>query len=135
MSPAGIKAKSMTFGDGGTTLSLAALAFACLAIAAQAYTPAYAFHAYLFVAASAAAVFAIINRHYERPAELPPVTIDGKHNYNMRPVKFASVAAMFWGIAGFTVGLWIAPEFAFPSMNFGLPWTAFGRVRPLHTSR
>jgi hypothetical protein len=34
--------------------------------------------------------------------------IDGKPNYNMGPVKFATVAAMFWGIAGFTVGLIIA---------------------------
>ena len=32
-------------------------------------------------------------------------SIDGKPNYNMGPVKFATVAAMFWGIAGFTVGL------------------------------
>ena len=50
-------------------------------------------------------MFAIINRYYERPAAPPPLTIDGKPNYNMGPVKFATVAAVFWGIAGFTVGL------------------------------
>ena len=37
-----------------------------------------------------------------RPAAPAPLTIDGKPNYNMGPVKFATVAAMFWGIAGFT---------------------------------
>ena len=60
--------------------------------------------------------------------------IDGKPNYNMGPVKFATVAAMFWGIAGFTVGLWAALELAFPVLNFDLPWISFGRLRPLHTS-
>jgi hypothetical protein len=42
-------------------------------------------------------VFAIVNRYYERPAQLPPLTIEGKPNYNMGPVKFATVAAVFWG--------------------------------------
>ena len=64
----------------------------------------------------------------------PPLTIDGKPNYNMGPVKFATVAAVFWGIAGFTVGLYIALELAFPVLNFDLPWITFGRLRPLHTS-
>ena len=105
-----------------------------IVVAANAYTPEYAFHAYLFAAGSVAAVFAIVNRYYDRPAELPPLTIDGKPNYNMGPVKFATVAAVFWGIAGFTVGLWAALELAFPVLNFDLPWLSFGRIRPLHTS-
>ena len=52
----------------------------------------------------------------------------------MGPVKFASIAAVFWGIAGFTVGLIIALQLAFPALNFDLPWMTFGRLRPLHTS-
>ena len=126
--------KTMTLGEGGLALGFAALAFLSIVIAAKAYTPEYAFHAYLFTAASIAAVFAIINRYYERPAGPAPLTIDGKPNYNMGPVKFATVAAMFWGIAGFTVGLYIASELAFPFLNLDLPWTTFGRLRPLHTS-
>ena len=81
-----------------------------------------------------AAVFAVISYYHERPAELPPLTIDGKPNYNMGPVKFATVAAMVWGIAGMAVGLWIALELAYPALNLDLPWIAFGRLRPLHTS-
>ena len=96
--------KTMTIGEGGSALAFAALALLSIVVAAKAYTPDYAFHAYLFAAASVAAVFAIINRYYERPAAPPPLTIDGKPNYNFGPVKFATVAAMFWGIAGFTVG-------------------------------
>jgi cytochrome c oxidase cbb3-type subunit 1 len=126
--------KTMAFGEGGLALGFATLAFLSIVIAAKAYTPEYAFHAYLFTAASIAAVFAIINRYYERQAGPAPLTIDGKPNYNMGPVKFATVAAMFWGIAGFTVGLYIASELAFPFLNLDLPWTTFGRLRPLHTS-
>ena len=124
----------MTLGEGGLALVCGALALLSIVVAAKAYTPEYAFHAYLFCAASIAAVFAIINRYYDRPAEPAPLTIDGKPNYNMGPVKFATIAAMFWGIAGFTVGLYIACELAFPFLNLDLPWISFGRLRPLHTS-
>jgi cbb3-type cytochrome oxidase maturation protein len=54
---------------------------------------------------SAAAAFAILNRYFDRAAEPAPLEIGGKPNYNMGPVKFSTVMAMFWGIAGFTVGL------------------------------
>ena len=126
--------KTMNIGEGASALAFAGLALLSIVIAAKAYTPEYAFHAYLFTAASIAAVFAIINRYYERPAAPAPLTIDGKPNYNMGPVKFSTVAAVFWGIAGFTVGLYIALELAFPFLNFDLPWITFGRLRPLHTS-
>jgi cytochrome c oxidase cbb3-type subunit 1 len=126
--------KTMTLGEGGLAISFGVLALLSIVIAAKAYTPEYAFHAYLFTAASIAAVFAIINRYYDRPAELAPLTIGGKPNYNMGPVKFATVASMLWGIAGFAVGLIIALQLAFPALNFDLPWISFGRLRPLHTS-
>jgi cytochrome c oxidase cbb3-type subunit I len=96
-------------------------------VAAKAYTPAYAFHAYLFAAASAAAAFAIFNHHFERGAEPVPLTIAGKPNYNMGPVNVATLLAVFWGIAGMAVGLWIALELAYPSLNFDL---AFTHVKP-----
>ncbi len=100
--------KTMTLGEGGLALAMAALALLSIVVAAKAYTPEFAFHAYLFTAASVAAVFAIINRYYDRPAEPPPLTIDGKPNYNMGPVKFASVAAVFWGIAGVRPSVFIS---------------------------
>ncbi|HET7254890.1 MAG TPA: cytochrome-c oxidase, cbb3-type subunit I [Xanthobacteraceae bacterium] len=129
-----VTAKNMTIGEGGTALAFVALAVSSIFVAANAYTPEYAFHAWLAAAASIVTVFAIVNRYYERPVELPPLTVEGKPNYNMGPVKFATVAAVFWGIAGFTVGLWAALELAFPILNFDLPWISFGRIRPLHTS-
>ena len=134
MMPTTVTRKSMTIGEGGTALAFAALAVSSIVVAAGAHTPEYAFHAWLSAAASIATVFAIVNRYYERPAQLPPATIEDKPNYNMGPVKFATVAAVLWGIAGFSVGLWAALELAFPVLNFDLPWISFGRIRPLHTS-
>ncbi len=125
--------KTMTLGEGGLALFFVALFFLSIVVAAKAFTPAYAFHAYLFAAGSVAAVFAIINRYYDRPAETP-LTIGGKPNYNMGPVKFATVAGVFWAIAAFTVGVYIALELSFPYLNFDLQWISFGRMRPLHTS-
>jgi cytochrome c oxidase cbb3-type subunit 1 len=110
------------------------LTLVSLLIATRAYEPAYAFHAYLFALASAAAIFTIINRYFSRPAEPVPQEIDGKPNYNLGPVKFASMAAVFWGVAGFLVGLIVALQLAYPILNFDLPWISFGRLRPLHTS-
>jgi cytochrome c oxidase cbb3-type subunit I/II len=33
-----------------------------------------------------------------------------------------------------TVGLLIALQLVFPNLNFGIPYTTFGRIRPLHTN-
>src|SRR6476661_6431500 len=126
--------KSMTSGESGLAVVFAVTAFLCVVASAKALDAPFAFHAALSAAASIAAVFVILNRYFDRPAELPPQEINGRPNYNMGPVKFSSVMAMFWGIAGFTVGLLIASQLAWPALNFDLPWTSFGRLRPLHTS-
>src|SRR5689334_6933001 len=95
--------KALTIGEGGLAIAFAATSLICLVGAAKAQDAPFAFHAYLGAAASVAAVFAIFNRYFNRPAELPPQEIDGRPNYHFGPVKFASFMAMFWGIAGFTV--------------------------------
>jgi cytochrome c oxidase cbb3-type subunit I len=134
MAPSHAAPKYMTLGEGGLAAAMTALAFLSIIVAAKAYTPEYAFHAYLFAAASVASVFFIINRYFERSPEAPPLEIDGKPNYNMGPVKLATLLSLFWGIAGMTAGLWIALELAYPALNFGLAYISFGRLRPLHTS-
>jgi cytochrome c oxidase cbb3-type subunit 1 len=50
------------------------------------------------------------------------------------PIRVATIASVFWGVAGFVVGDVIAWQLAFPQLNLDLPWTSFGRLRPLHTS-
>jgi cytochrome c oxidase cbb3-type subunit I len=126
-------AKSLRAGEVSLVIVLAVLALTCLFIAAKTIEPAYAFHMWLGVAASAAGIFTIFQRYNARPAGSVPLEIDGKPNYNFGPVKFASLAALFWGFAGMAVGIYIAFELAFPLINIG-PWFNFGRLRPLHTS-
>jgi len=50
---------------------------------------------------------------------------------SVRRFIFASVA---FGIVGMLVGLVAATQLAFHQANLGLPWTSFGRLRPLHTN-
>jgi len=126
--------KTMTTGEGGLALIFAMTAFICLVAAAKAEDAAFAFHAYLASAASCAAVLAILNHYFDRPAQPPSQEIGGRPNYHFGPVKLAAGVAVFWGIAGFLVGLWAALELAWPVLNFDLPWFNFGRIRPLHTS-
>ncbi len=126
--------KKMTAGEMTFVVAGVVLFFLSVLIAAKTYSAAFAFHAWLFAAASAASVLAVFNRYYNRPAALPPQEIDGKPNYNYGPVKFGTIIALFWGVAGFLVGLIIALQLAFPAVNFDLPWISFGRLRPLHTS-
>ena len=49
-------------------------------------------------------------------------------------VRWFMMAAVFWAIVGMLVGVVIAAQLTFPLLNLDLPWTSFGRLRPLHTS-
>jgi cytochrome c oxidase cbb3-type subunit 1 len=118
-----------------TGIAIAAVSFlGLLLIAAKTDHGAYAFHAMVGMAAALVTIFLIGNRCFKPGTGPAPQEIDGRPNYNMDPVKFGTLAALFWGIAGFTVGLIIALQLAFPALNFDLPWINFGRLRPLHTS-
>ena len=58
---------------------------------------------------------------------------EGQSRYDDDPIRWGVIATVFWGMAGFLAGLFIASQLAFPQLNFG-PYLNFGRVRPLHTS-
>ncbi|MCB1478886.1 MAG: cbb3-type cytochrome c oxidase subunit I, partial [Rhodobiaceae bacterium] len=125
--------KSLTLEEGGFAAFTGLIALYCLIAAAKTTDAVMAFHAWVGLALSLVGIFAIF-KGYANRKENPPQTIDGLPNYQLGPVKFASFMAMFWGIAGFTVGLVLALQLAYPALNFDLPWTNFGRLRPLHTS-
>jgi len=125
--------KSMRSGEIGLIAVLAIVALACLTIAVKTIEPVFAFHMALGVVASVAGVYAVFQRYSGRAAEPPPLEIDGKPNYNFGPVKFCTLAALLWGVAGMAVGVYIAFELAYPWFNIA-PWFNFGRLRPLHTS-
>jgi cytochrome c oxidase cbb3-type subunit I/II len=54
--------------------------------------------------------------------------------YDNKIVKLFAYATIVWGIVGFLVGVLIALQLAFPALNFGLEYTTFGRIRPIHTN-
>ena len=54
--------------------------------------------------------------------------------YNYKVVRQFAVMSVVWGIVGMLVGVIIASQLAWPELNMGLPWTSFGRLRPLHTN-
>ena len=126
--------KSHTIGEIAAIAGFSGFALFAIFIATHAYTPEYAFHAWLFAGASLTAVVLVGGRYAQRDAGRPALTINGRPNYNMGPVKFSTIAAVVWGIAGLTIGVWIALQLAYPVMNFDMPWFSFGRLRPLHTS-
>ncbi|MFQ3307654.1 MAG: cytochrome c oxidase cbb3-type subunit 1 [Candidatus Midichloriaceae bacterium] len=55
-------------------------------------------------------------------------------NYDYKNIKLFTLAAIFWAIIGMGMGVFIAFQLVFPDLNFGLEWTTFGRLRPVHTS-
>jgi cytochrome c oxidase cbb3-type subunit I/II len=55
-------------------------------------------------------------------------------SYDDAIVRKFLFATFVWGFVGMLVGLIIALQLAFPALNLGLPWTSFGRLRPLHTN-
>ena len=63
-------------------------------------------------------------------AAVPPAAIA----YEDDCIRKFTIATVFWGVVGFLVGVIIALQLAFPVLNLDLPWTTFGRLRPVHTS-
>ncbi len=122
---------NLVFRAGGW-LALAALAFMAMALAADG---GFAVHMgiitiacliVLWVTVSKADYGAIARGIIKSPAD-PGI-------YDDEPIRWGVIATLFWGMAGFAVGLYIALQLAFPVLNLGLEYTTFGRLRPLHTS-
>ena len=54
--------------------------------------------------------------------------------YDNTLVRAFANATAIWVIVGMLVGLLLSLQLVFPVLNFGLPQTTFGRLRPLHTN-
>lgn len=57
-----------------------------------------------------------------------------KFSYDNKIVRNFAFATIIWGVIGMLVGLTAALQLVWPSINFGLEFTTFGRIRPLHTN-
>lgn len=49
-------------------------------------------------------------------------------------VKWFVIATIVWGFVAILLGVTVAFQLADWRVNLGLPWTTFGRLRPLHTN-
>lgn len=54
--------------------------------------------------------------------------------YDNRTPRDFAIASIIFGLIGMLVGLYVALELVFPNLNLGIPYTTFGRIRPLHTN-
>ena len=55
-------------------------------------------------------------------------------SYDNRIVRNFAIASVGWGFIGMLVGLLVAFDLVFPSLNLSLPFTTYGRIRPIHTN-
>ncbi len=60
--------------------------------------------------------------------------LDAPPTYNDGIVRKFALTSVAMGIIGMLVGVLLAAQLAFPSLNGGIPWLSFGRLRPLHTN-
>lgn len=123
--------------EGGDTSYVAGLLLVLGSVAgvllmARASDPVMELHGFLFALFGVAGVFWLIARHYGRA----PIAARDSHEvrYADAVIRAGVVASMFWAVVGLLVGVVIALQLAFPVLNLDLPWTTFGRLRPLHTS-
>lgn len=120
-------AQSLTAGCLGFGVILAVF------IAGKTTSGAFQFHAFIIMAAFLAGIIAIFNLGGRINDEKHTPSPSGVY-YNNTIIKYGVIASAFWGIAGFLVGDVLAWQLAFPALNYDMPWTNFGRLRPLHTS-
>jgi cytochrome c oxidase cbb3-type subunit I len=112
-------------------------AVAFLALMAAAVSADWAFSVHMSIACIAALLAMLASMHgfdflNDRFPALGGPALESR--YDDDPIRWGVIATIFWGLAGFLVGLIIALQLAFPVLNFNLEYTTFGRLRPLHTS-
>ncbi len=116
----------------GVWFVIAFLAFVAMVLGAD---QAYSVHMGIVCVAALIALAASMNQFDFLTQRFPVLSGQAlASHYDDDPVRWGAIATLFWGIAGFTVGLIIALQLAFPALNFNLEYTTFGRLRPLHTS-
>ena len=57
-----------------------------------------------------------------------------RFSYDDAIVRMFVTATLIWGMVGFLAGMVLAMELPIPSLNGGIEWITFGRLRPLHTN-
>jgi cytochrome c oxidase cbb3-type subunit 1 len=116
----------------GIWLVLLLLSFAAMLAAKDS---GFAIHMGVFALAALIGLWVSISKpDYSRLAKgLGPKALADNTRYYDDVIRWGVIATVFWGMAGFLVGLVIALQLSWPELNLE-PWLNFGRMRPLHTS-
>jgi cytochrome c oxidase cbb3-type subunit I len=121
-----------------TVLSRAAVWFLLLALAFVAMVSAvdggFAVHMGIICVAALIGLWVTVSRADYGAIARGVIHAPDTSRYDDDPVRWGVIATVFWGMAGLSVGLYIALQLAYPALNLGLEYTSFGRLRPLHTS-
>lgn len=67
----------------------------------------------------------------QTPGAAPPIE---SFQYDNGLIRAFSIATAVFGIVGMLVGLLLAAQLWMPELNFGIPYTTFSRIRPVHTN-
>jgi cytochrome c oxidase cbb3-type subunit 1 len=107
-----------------------------LAVIASALAVDWAFGVHMAICALAAAIALIVTLRGGNfdAASRSILRSPEPGKYDDEVIRWGVIATVFWGMAGFLAGLYIALEMAWPALNFGIEYIGFGRLRPLHTS-
>ncbi len=124
MPPTGVQ--GMRFGAAIPGIGL----FAFVALIGAAFGVDAPFRQHMWVLFFTLAAFTVI---LMRRTSFEPAVPANPSAYMDEPIRYGSIATMFWGIVGLLVGVVVALQLAFPDFNIE-PWFNFGRMRPLHTS-
>lgn len=57
-----------------------------------------------------------------------------KEFYHDRVVTALVMFSVIWAVLGMSVGVYVAAELVWPTLDFGQQWLSFGRLRTLHTN-
>ncbi len=109
-------------------MALALATLLAVVLAAKGSDPLFQAHAWILAICLGAATIVCLRRINFAPTAASLVS-----DYLDSVVRYGAIATVFWGLAGFLVGIVIAAQLAWPDLNIA-PWFTFGRLRPLHTS-
>jgi cytochrome c oxidase cbb3-type subunit 1 len=111
---------------------LGLMVIGAIVLAAKGQDQLFATHAFLAALALGGLIIYYARRFSAPGPQLSSAEIEA--TYLDGVVKAGVIATVFWGVVGFLVGVVVAAQLAWPVLNLDLPWTTFGRLRPLHTS-
>jgi len=64
----------------------------------------------------------------------PPPPAGASLRYYDDPTRFGIAMTLVWALIAMSVGVWVSLLLYWPEATPALPWTSFGRLRPVHTT-